>query len=56
MLALLLYATGEKCGETSNALRTLELRVDSMESLLRNDAKIDHFVRQLKGKKIIAEE
>lgn len=55
-LALLLYATGQKCEETSTALETLKIKVDSMAGLLRNDSKVDHFIRQLKDKRISVEE
>jgi hypothetical protein len=56
VLVLLIYALAEQCDQTRNAVGVMQIKVDRLQSLLSNDAKVDFFVRQLKDKKIIAEE
>jgi hypothetical protein len=50
VLVLLIHALALQCEQTRNAVATMKIKVDNMQSLLVNDAKVDHFVRQLKSR------
>lgn len=55
VMALLIHAVADKCEKNRIALERAQQEIAQMNKLLNQDLKIDHFVRQLKHQKSIAE-